>query len=162
MVTKLNMTPEEFENSNEFKLMKRILKSEFSWILDVLSPDEENLNRWTSLSLNLVINPYMLQNLYGWKIESYVTYFVLKNEPYSCMYFAVIFGKEDEEETMKFQKEFEKTMTNFYKQIIINIPEEIRNKNIIENKRNIFQINRLIVPPKSLLPVPNNVVLVEK
>ena len=69
------VTKEEVENSYEFKLIKKILKREYSWILDVNLPSDEEINQYALIFLNVLIDPYMLQRETGWPFNSYMKFY---------------------------------------------------------------------------------------
>jgi hypothetical protein len=56
----IQVTQKEVEDSYEFKLMKKILKREFPWIVDVLVPDDEEVNKYGLIFLPIVIDPFLL------------------------------------------------------------------------------------------------------
>lgn len=75
------VTREEVENSYEFKLIKRIIKKEFPFIREVLLPPDDQLNKYSLIFLDMVIDPFMLQREKGWEINRFVKsyYGVLSN-----------------------------------------------------------------------------------
>ena len=83
----IQVTQKEVEDSYEFKLMKKILKREYPWIVDILVPSDEEINNWGLIFLPIVIDPFLLQQTEGWSFNHYMrVYFsgYLKAEgPYS-------------------------------------------------------------------------------
>jgi hypothetical protein len=83
----IQVTQKEVEDSYEFKLIKKILRREFPWIVDLLVPSDEEINNWGLIFLPIVIDPFLLQQMEGWPFNHYMrVYFsgYLKTEgPYS-------------------------------------------------------------------------------
>jgi 3-dehydroquinate dehydratase len=73
MTPKETIYKEQIENSYEFKLIKRILKQEFPWIIDV---ELQNLGLaiYTTIQVHLIINPYKLQQETGWHFKTKFLY----------------------------------------------------------------------------------------
>lgn len=69
------VTKEEVENSYEFKLIKKILKREYSWILDVNLPSDEEINNYALIFVDIVMDPYKLQRETGWPFNSYMKFY---------------------------------------------------------------------------------------
>ena len=70
------VTKEEVENSYEFKLIKKILKREYSWILDVNLPSDEEINNYALIFVDIVIDPFRLQREMGWPFNSYMKFYL--------------------------------------------------------------------------------------
>lgn len=152
------ISKEEFESSIEFRLFKRVITREYNWILNIESTDTEELNRWSSLYINLVIDIYKLQKLHNWKIESFVIYKVkeqLRNS--ESNYLEYFFSREDnsQDEITNFASELYHKFPEISEQIYDNIPFDLLTKPG-DNKRPI-RIDKYIVPNASILPIPNNI-----
>ena len=79
------VTPTEVENNYEFKLMKKVLRQEYPWVLDVLVPKDEDINKYNLIFLPIVIDPFMLQKEVGLPIEAWIKRY-LTDERYKQTY----------------------------------------------------------------------------
>lgn len=68
------VTKHEVENGMEFKLIKRILKSEYDWVIDVITPNDYNdyINKYYIIFLKVVIDPFILQREVGIPLERFI------------------------------------------------------------------------------------------
>ena len=151
------MTKKEYENTIEIKLLKTYLKSEFPWILDVSAPDELSIYSANFIFIDLTINPYLLKNLYDWDLETYVVFFASRDDLRGYAYLATIFIKDSEDSPSKLQNYLERKINFFYTAMSKNIPIEMRNEIFLNKKYQTILINRFHVPPKSVLPIPENI-----
>jgi len=78
------VTPTEVENNYEFKLMKKVLRQEYPWVLDVLVPKDEDINKYNLIFLPIVIDPFILQKEVGLPIEAWIKSY-LTSERYKSM-----------------------------------------------------------------------------
>jgi len=126
------VTKEEVENSYEFKLIKKILKREFPWIIDVLLPSDEEINQYSLIFVNVLIDPYMLQRETGWPFNSYMKFyfgtdntFLHTHEPYaySTAYLTTMYDVPREDSNY-IQEDIEKTMRQIAKSPAI--PEDLK------------------------------------
>jgi len=126
------VTKEEVENSYEFKLIKKILKREFPWIIDVLLPSDEEINQYSLIFVNVLIDPYMLQRETGWPFNSYMKFyfgtdntFLHTHEPYaySTAYLTTMYDVPREDSNY-IQEDIEKTMKQIAKSPAI--PEDLK------------------------------------
>lgn len=66
-----HITPEELEKNYEYKVVKRALMKEYSWIKDVtFTPNE--LDKYNLIFLNLIMNPEEMGDTYGWEMMPWV------------------------------------------------------------------------------------------
>lgn len=65
------LSPDQVRNNYEFKLIKRILMNEFPWIKDV-DVDEFDLKIYSTIFINLTIDPILLANQYNWIMNPWV------------------------------------------------------------------------------------------
>ena len=111
----LYVTQKEVEDSYEFKLIKKILKREYPWIVDLLVPDDEEINKYGLIFVPIVIDPFLLQQMTGWPFNHYMKVYLdgyLKAEgPYSyrTSYLTTIYDVS-RDETNPIQNDIEKTM----------------------------------------------------
>jgi hypothetical protein len=126
------VTKEEVENSYEFKLIKKILKREYPWIIDILLPSDEEINQYSLIFVNVLIDPYMLQRETGWPFNSYMKFyfgtdntFLHTHEPYaySTAYLTTMYDVPREDSNY-IQEDIEKTMKQIAKSPAI--PEDLK------------------------------------
>jgi hypothetical protein len=109
------VTQKEVEDSYEFKLMKKILKREYPWIVDILVPDDEEINKYALIFLLIVIDPFLLQQMTGWPFNYYMKVYLdgyMKAEgPYSyrTSYLTTIYDVS-RDESNPIQDDIENTM----------------------------------------------------
>ena len=85
------MTKEELYNNYEFKVTKRTLMSEFPFIKDVYVDDDEAINRYEHyIWLTLDIDPYQMGQMYGLKVNKFVTRVLKRGEPYWVPYLSTL------------------------------------------------------------------------
>lgn len=111
----VQVTQKEVEDSYEFKLMKKILKREYPWIVDILVPTDEEINKYALIFLPIVIDPFLLQQMEGWPfnhyMRAYLTGFLKREGPYSyrTSYLTTVYDVP-REETIPIQDDIEHTM----------------------------------------------------
>jgi hypothetical protein len=105
----MSITIEEFKNNFEFKITKKALMREFPFILDVGVKDYESINRWKFTSyIELVINPYIISNMYGFPIREWVTTSLKNGKPFQSSYLTLFFNKDYHGEVDDLQREIQK------------------------------------------------------
>ncbi len=65
------MTYDELINNYEYKIAKKMLIREYSWIKDVTIKQDE-INKWTLIFLEVTIDPYELGRQEGWIVPQYI------------------------------------------------------------------------------------------
>ncbi len=111
----IQVTQKEVEDSYEFKLIKKILKREYPWIVDILVPSDEEINKYGLIFLPIVIDPFLLQQMEGWPfngyMRAYLTGFLKPEGPYSyrTSYLTTVYDVP-REETIPIQDNIENTM----------------------------------------------------
>ena len=65
------LTTEEVLNSYEFKIIKKVLKSEYPWIKDVVISHPEDINEYSLIFLDFIIDPIKLAMDEDWKFMWY-------------------------------------------------------------------------------------------
>ena len=102
----IQVTQKEVEDSYEFKLIKKILKREFPWIVDLLVPSDEEINNYALIFVDIVMDPYMLQRETGWPLNSYMKFYFTGDKNwlhsgdryyYKTSYLTTMFGVPREE-----------------------------------------------------------------
>jgi hypothetical protein len=125
------VTPNEVENNYEFKLMKKVLRQEHPWIKDVLVPDDEEINKYNLIFLQLVIDPFMLQKEVGLPLERWIKRYLdderykQMNRPYAYItsYISTMFNG-DRDIAGKIHNEVEVTMKSVGRSAAI--PEDLK------------------------------------
>lgn len=64
----VNVTQTYVYNNYEYKLAKRILKMDYPWILDLVVPPTSELDRWTLIFVNILIDPKIFSETYNVKM----------------------------------------------------------------------------------------------
>ena len=140
------VTPSELENNYEFKLMKKVLRQEYPWILDILVPKDEDINKWNLIFLPIVIDPFMLQKEVGLPIEKWIRRYLTEDKhqymgkPYAYVssYISTMF-KGDREITQQIHDEVEKVMRSVEKSAAI--PNDLK-----LGKGRAFSVAEYIIP----------------
>ncbi len=144
------VTHDEVENSYEFKLVKRILKREFPWILDVIAPSDEEINQYNLIFPDIVIDPFILQKEKEWPIVSYLRYYltggISHHSPYTYQssYLSTMYNV-GREETQELQDDVENTMRSIAKSNAI--PSDLK-----LGKGRTFAVGSWIVPAVEDIP----------
>lgn len=94
MAVSVNMTEDELKNNYEFKITKKVLLREFPWIKDVQVRGD--INQYNLIFLDIYLNPYDLQKLYGWPFMWYGPK-VLREGQYFSPHISTIFDIPYEE-----------------------------------------------------------------
>lgn len=144
------VTHDEVENSYEFKLMKRILKKEFPWIIDVKVPSDEEINQYNLIFVDIFIDPFILQKEKEWPIVSYLKYYLTggrsHHDPYTYQssYLSTLYNV-DRQETQEVQDDVETTMRSISKSNAI--PSDLK-----LGKGRSFAVGSWIVPAVKDIP----------
>ena len=127
------VTPTEVENNYEYKLMKKVLRQEFPWIKDVSVPNDEEINKYNLIFLDIVIDPYILQKEIGLPLERWMKRY-FKDPPsntryakapyiYSSSYLSTMFSG-DRDITRELQDKVDATMKSVGRSAAI--PEDLK------------------------------------
>lgn len=96
------MTKEELYNNYQFKVSKRIIMNEFPFVKDIVVMDEEYINRYRyNLYVDLIIDPYLMADMYGLTVWSAVIRAHKRGEPYWSTALSVFIDEEDRIELTK-------------------------------------------------------------
>lgn len=79
MPTKHPMTPEQVKNSYEFKVLKRLLKDEFDFIIDV-GIEDDKLNNYDLIFLTVYVDPFKMAEQYNMKVWDGIFFTTLFSE----------------------------------------------------------------------------------
>lgn len=150
------VTQKEIENSYQFKLIKRVLKSEYDWIIDVLVPDDDKINKYSIIFLDIVINPFILQREIKLPFEPYMKryfdYQKVNSPTYTTSFFQTMFYGSENSGLRELNDSLEKTMRMVASSP--SIPEELK-----LNKQRTYSPGTYIVPN---LDAPKDIVYKER
>jgi len=82
---------DELRNNYEFKVVRRALMKEYPWIIDVTF-DEEDLQRYNLIFLDLIVDPAKMGEAYGYELNSWVQSRVNRGENYHGTLPSLIFN----------------------------------------------------------------------
>jgi hypothetical protein len=85
------LTPEELFNNYEYKLVVKALKREFKWITNVTVEEEEKINNYNLIFIDITINPYIVMEEYGWGLQSWTILDIERKQSYYSPYLSTIF-----------------------------------------------------------------------
>lgn len=121
----MRMTINELENTYEFKLVKKSLTREFPFVKDVQVRREEDINKWKhSIYVELVIDPFILGQMYGIPVWYIVINHLKRGEPYWSLYLNLFFKGSNFGFLNGIHNEMESVMTNIHKSPAI--PQELK------------------------------------
>jgi len=145
------ITPEQLENNYEYKVVKRMIKKEFPWVIDVIPPSEKELNEYNLIFLDLVIDPYMLQKEKDWPIIYYIIYNLKHMHEYRATFLSIIFDI-----TYREAEDLVDDILSLTKGVKTSpaLPQDLK----LPRNRN-FGIGSFIIPSPSVLPIPDDVIV---
>lgn len=119
------MTVEEVYDNYEFKVILRILKKEFPWVVN-LTVEKEDLEKYKGLIfLTVHINPYKLSEYYDVKLWKWLLYRVdERKEPVEFMSLFSFVDEEYKEKMVEVEKDLKDTLSDI--QNSSAIPDNLR------------------------------------
>ncbi len=136
---------EEFFSSKDFKFVKRYMKRELPWLLDIVRETKREWNSRQDIYLAFVIDPYLFSEVYDVKIHAYTISNILKNVSESNS-LSIIFDM-DFERARKIDEEMD-TMMN---RVRDNVPDEI---SILKQNNRYLNVTYYLCPNNDVLPCP--------
>lgn len=132
------ITKDELIENYEWKVIKRVLKSELPWIIDI-DVDAENLDKYNSILIDIIIDPFEFSKEYNVPIFKRILKDIILGKEISYYDFKLIFNVDDE-----FDSEMSKKLLTLLSTIknTKSLPEELR----FSNKRGIH-FNQIIIKP---------------
>ena len=118
------MTREELENNYTYKVVCRVLKRQFPFITDISVGDEDLTKYKRSIFLNISVNPFVLGQMFGVRVASYVTRALEHGETYQSIYLSIMFGGPASNEMHELQELMRKVVKNTTQSS--SIPHEMR------------------------------------
>lgn len=148
-----HITPEEVEESFEFQTIKRILKREYPWVLDLNLGNDRFLNKYDLVFLTMTIDPYKLQKEKGWEILPYVIVSSFRDDWFQPSSLNYIFNITEE-----MGKEMDNELTQVAKDVSESphLPDELK---YLSHKNRRYYIQSYKVPPDYELPIPDDVIM---
>ena len=155
------VTKEEVENSYEFKLIKKILKREYPWIIDVNLPSDDEINEYALIFADVVIDPYMLQRETGWPFNSYMKFYFVGDKNwfhsgdryyYKTSYLTTMYSVP-REEVIPIQDNIEDTMKQVAKSPAI--PSDLKlgkNRGIVVGQ---WEVPKMPMPDDAIFTQPD-------
>jgi len=86
-----HISGDELRNNYEFKVVRRAMMKEYPWIIDVTF-DEEDLQRYNLIFLDLIVDPAKMGEAYGYELNSWVQSRVNRGENYHGTLPSLIFN----------------------------------------------------------------------
>lgn len=112
-------------NNYEYKLIKRGLKKEFPWIIDI--EVNEHVDNY-SIPLNIYIDPYKLQETLNRPLYSWVNRSIVNGEEYKSSYISTIIDIPYSLSVIEIIDPVESVIKNKYMPISITVKSKIRIK----------------------------------
>ena len=148
------ITEKEFEDSYEYKVVKKSLLLKLPFIKDVELDRSSDINRWAhSIYIKLTIDPYLIAQTYNLKVWNVVTTYLMRGEIYWSPYLSVFFVNPKGDYISNIEKTVDLTRPIANQiQMVINgihnskvLPQELKLDRSIE-------IGRFEATPSSLPP----------
>ena len=151
MAADIPMTFDELINNYEYKIVKKMVMREYPWIKN-MDIEEDDLNKYNLIFVNLYINPFELGKKYGWEVAWYIVRKIKNNETFYSPYLATFFSaadavlKEDmAQDVRNLQYKIEKDMASVHSSPAL--PEDLR----LPGNRKI-QIDSFFIMPNLTIP----------
>lgn len=107
-----NLKYDDLLNNYEFKIIKRLVKDKYPWVKDIVIGNPDEINRYNTIYVDLIIDPHELGESIGASVEPYVSGKYFKSD-YRAPYLSVYFSRSNEE-VRDIQRELEKLMTSIH------------------------------------------------
>lgn len=150
-----HVTPEEVMESFEFQTIKRIIKREYPWVIDLILTNDSFLNRYEIVFLTVIINPYILQKQTGWEILPYTLTTIARGEWARGSSINYIFNISEET-----GKQIDNELTQIAKDVSESphLPDDLK---YLAHKQRKYWIQTYMVPPDTDIPIPDDVIVSE-
>ena len=107
------MTYEQLIDNYEYKIAKKMLLREHSWIKDVNIKVDE-INKWNLIFLEITIDPYELGRQEGWTVARYVGINIKDNGEYWSPYLSTFYKDTTWEEARPLQDSVNKSLESIH------------------------------------------------
>jgi hypothetical protein len=146
MPAESQITYEELMDNYEFKVSKKILMREYPWIKDVVYKNPNDINKYSLIFIDLVVDPYELAEEYGWDVIWYIDRRVAQGEFPNYSYLSILFdGPKSTDGAKDLQNQIERDLHSIHRSPAI--PQELK---LPEDRR--LVIGGVYVDPNTKLP----------
>jgi len=139
------MTYEQLMDNYEFKIAKKMLKREYPWIKDVVIKDNDEINKYNLIFLDVIIDPYELGGQEDWTVTSYLSRTINDLGEYWSPYLSSFFRDIMWEDARPLQDGVNKALTSIHTSPAL--PIELR----LPGSRK-FQVGSWYAYPTSITP----------
>jgi hypothetical protein len=139
------MTPEIIYDTYEYKIVKKVLKQKYPWIID-LKINENDLLKYGTIYVSVIINPYILQETTGWELIRGADLWLQDKSTYgglASMY------QIDVYEGVRMRHEIQNTMNAVHNSVAL--PDELK---VPSQYRHGWGIDDFIFPSHKEVPPP--------
>jgi hypothetical protein len=119
------LTKEQLDNNYEYKVVKKLLMREFPFIKSI-DVNEDKLNEYSIISLDLTIDHQMITDEYGWELTSWAKASLDRNEPYEALLLSIMFDATREMVKRSVETPMDKIIDHTHKST--HIPDNLKLK----------------------------------
>ena len=99
-----HMTLDQLYDNYQYKVIKKALMREYPWIKDVWV-NEDDLNKYNLIFLNIEIDPVMLGEERGWTMAPWIKTAYKNGKNYNSMYISLFYDNDNVDNTRVLQNE---------------------------------------------------------
>jgi hypothetical protein len=122
MASHINITPQELYDNYEFKVVVKVFKRTYPWVIDFRT-NETELNRWSLIFLDVIVDPMIIAKEKGWEPQKWTMSAINDGKQYDSPYISTIF-KISFDEGKEITDEMDKTLTEIHTSPAI--PDELK------------------------------------
>lgn len=150
------ITEKEFEDSYEYKVVKKSLLLNFPFIKKVELDRSSDINRWShAIYISLTIDPYMIAQMYNLKVWNVITSYLMRGESYWSPYLSIYFVTPKNDDFSKATTVEAMNVTSPIANQIQMVINGIHNSKVLPQEFKLdrsIQVGRFNVTPESLPP----------
>jgi len=90
------ITLDELYNNLEFKLAKKLVRLEYPWIKDLIVFNPDNLNKFSLIFVEPVIDAEELAREYDFELPSYINYYIRTDRQFFSPYLSTMFTSHND------------------------------------------------------------------